>query len=84
IPFKNQINLKIDFSIIDNSILATDMENHDYFVSKISNLKFDFNNFKLLSINQDLILNATCGKLVSDIMSNDWLEAKNELVKLRE
>lgn len=49
IPFKNQINLKIDFSIIDNSILATDMENHDYFVSKISNLKFDFNNFKLLS-----------------------------------
>ncbi|KAG0678594.1 eukaryotic translation initiation factor 3 subunit E [Pichia californica] len=42
------------------------------------------NNFKLLSINQDLILNATCGKLVSDIMSNDWLEAKNELVKLRE
>lgn len=42
------------------------------------------NNFKLLSTNQELILNATCGKFVSDIMSGDWAEAKNEMSKLRE
>lgn len=42
------------------------------------------NNFKLLSINEDLILNATCGKFVSDIMSRDMGEAKNEMAKLRE
>lgn len=42
------------------------------------------NNFKLLSINEDLILNATCGKFVSDITSADIAEAKNEMTKLRE
>lgn len=42
------------------------------------------NNFKLLSTNQELILNATCGKFVSDIMSGYWSEAKNEMNKLRE
>lgn len=42
------------------------------------------NNFKLLSTNQELILNATCGKFVSDIMSGDWNESKNEMNKLRE
>lgn len=42
------------------------------------------NNFKLLSINQDLILKATCGKFISDILSGDIEEAKNEMINLRE
>lgn len=42
------------------------------------------NNFKLLSTDQELILNATCGKFISDILSQDFLEAKNEMNKLRE
>ena len=42
------------------------------------------NNFKLLSINQDLILKATCGKFISDILSGDMEEAKNEMINLRD
>jgi translation initiation factor 3 subunit E len=42
------------------------------------------NNFKLLSTDQELILNATCGKFVSDIMGGDIVEARNELTKLRD
>lgn len=42
------------------------------------------NNFKLLSINQDLILKATCGKFISDILSGDIEEAKNEMINLRD
>lgn len=42
------------------------------------------NNFKLLSTDQNLVQKAVCGKLVSDIMSGDIDEAKNELNKLRE
>lgn len=42
------------------------------------------NNFKLLSVNTDLILKATCGKFISDILSGDIEEAKNEMINLRE
>ncbi|TID29253.1 hypothetical protein CANINC_002049 [Pichia inconspicua] len=42
------------------------------------------NNFKLLSTDQTLVQKAVCGKLVSDIMSGDVDEAKEELNKLRE
>lgn len=42
------------------------------------------NNFKLLSTNESLILKAICGKFISDIISNDIKESKNEMNKLRE
>lgn len=42
------------------------------------------NNFKLLSSDSEKILSATCGKFVSDILSGDIIEAKNEMNNLRE
>ncbi|KAG7813240.1 hypothetical protein KL921_000786 [Ogataea angusta] len=42
------------------------------------------NNFRLLSVNQDLNLSATWGKISSEIITESWTDALEELNKLRE
>ncbi|KAH3664169.1 hypothetical protein OGAPHI_004883 [Ogataea philodendri] len=42
------------------------------------------NNFRLLSVNQDLNLSATWGKISSEIITESWSDALEELNKLRE